>query len=149
MIELFKTQSDFDEWLGRMDAELEAFKKTFPLAIREKLNYTPESFDVVEKWLLEQFADHRQMMADDHRVAWDRVGRYIGETYRRHVGGRWACQVEDPKKVAYRVPHLVGYKGQRTPITTHLEGTAAIARRTGVYLRPLLEKTIARAAQLP
>jgi hypothetical protein len=146
-IQLFRNRNDFDAWLLRMDGELAEFRESVPSDLNKQLDFSPTSFDHLEKWLLENFETSDQLR--ENRLLWDRIGRYVGETYRRHTGGRWEIVLDDPKFITYGLPDLIDAKGQRASLTTHYAATAAIHRRTGRYLRPLLEKAIARAAAAP
>jgi hypothetical protein len=76
----------------------------------------------------------------------DGVARYVGETLRRNMGGHWSIAFDDPKAFNYGLPSLTGFKGENSVLTPLTLATASTDRRTGKYLRGILENIKKRAA---
>jgi hypothetical protein len=82
-------EEDFDYWLKIMDRALSELFAELPAKLRDKLDYSPKSLDALEAWLLARYPDGEAIRAETEIVLMDGVARYIGETLRKNVGGRW------------------------------------------------------------
>jgi hypothetical protein len=136
----------FDDWLIDMDDAIDRFLNALPGNVRERLDFSPESLDVLERWLLERYPSLDAALAESEKDTLDGAARYVGETYRRTLGGRWDIELDDPKDVNYRLPVLTGFKGEysrQSPVTLV---TASLDRRAGSYLRTVLQNIQRRAA---
>lgn len=47
---------EFEYWLFDMDDAVERFCMKLPSEVRERLDFTPESLDVIEGWVLQRYA---------------------------------------------------------------------------------------------
>jgi hypothetical protein len=132
------TREDFEYWLADMDDALGRFLASLPQRTREHLDYSPESLDALEDWILATYPSVDAMRAADQSRLVDGIARYIGETFRKHIGGRWDIQLEDPKALYFGRPILTGYSdGPLAPLSL---ATATAHRRTGVYLRSVFDR---------
>lgn len=134
-------QEDFEFWLADMDDALAGFRESIPSSIRAELDFSPESLDALEAWLLETYASADELLKSESSRAVDGLARYVGETFRKAIGGKWEIRVDDPKYVYYGLPQLTGYSERPTPIAPHTLVTACAERRTGRYWRMILEST--------
>jgi hypothetical protein len=134
----------FELWLMDMDDALERFMDQVP-EVREKLDYSAESLDVLEKWLLERYPTFEAIIADSEKDMLDGMARYVGETFRKNLGGIWDIVLDDPKNVWYRLPIVTGFPGQGAPLSPVTMTTAAADRRTGTYWRTILQNLDKRA----
>jgi hypothetical protein len=130
------SRDDFDMWVFHMDDALTEFFDRLPAELRQHLDYSPESLDVLEAWLLEHYSGPQALMVPTESTMLDGVARYIGETFRRTAGGHWTIDLEDQKNAYFGLPVLTGYRAPIAPISL---ATAATHRRTGKYLRSVLE----------
>ena len=135
------TRDDFEEWLAAMDDLLEEFIAHFPAGKREMLDFTPESLNVVEAWILEKYPDPYSMIKEEENETLDGLACYIGETFRTARGGKWDIRLDDPKLAFYCLPMLTGWEKDYTPMCPVTLATASADRRTGKYLRTVLENT--------
>jgi hypothetical protein len=142
------SREDFNYWLVDMDDALDRFMATLPDEVRQKLDYSPESLEVIEQWLLERYPSLDAARTSGDSKVFDGVARYVGETFRRNVGGRWSITFDDPKDVNYGLPALTGFKGENSALTPLTLATASTDRRTGKYLRGILDNIVRRAAAL-
>jgi hypothetical protein len=140
------TREDFNYWVADMDDALARFSATLPPAVRDKLDYSPASLDVLEKWLLENYDTPQQLIAPGQTVNLDGAARYIGETYRKTLGGYWDIELKNPKDVYFGVPIITGFEAKPTPAAPLYMATAAMDRRTGNYIRTALENYMARVS---
>ena len=132
-------RDDFDYWVADMDDALERFIDGLPECMREQLDYSPASLDILESWILDTYPNTQEMLSKENVDLVDGAARYIGETFRKCIGGYWDIRLEDPKFVFYGLPILTGFKTTTTPECPLTLATAAANRRTGTYIRTVLE----------
>lgn len=127
-------EEQFQYWLADMDDALERFLKSLPPETRSKLDYSIESLDAVEDWILEKYGSTAEMLDPKESRTVDGLARYIGETIRRNVGGHWEIRLDDPKYAYYGIPQITGYSPHPTPEAPATLATAAADRRTGNFI---------------
>jgi hypothetical protein len=131
-------REDFEHWLVAMDDVLDEFMARLPEDLRQKLDYSPESLDAIEDWLLQSYESLEAFRDSDDRVMTDGPARYIGETLRKNLGGRWTIQLDNPAFVFHRLPILTDFKGENSPLSPLTLTTASLDRRTGTYLSTIV-----------
>jgi hypothetical protein len=136
------TRDDFESWLVDMDDALERFIDALPQEVAQRLDYTPGSLDALEKWILDRYESTQQMLAASQATTVDGLARYIGETFRKAIGGRWGIRLDDPKYVFYGLPEIVGYSDKPTSLCPISLATASADRRNGRYLSGVLASYI-------
>jgi hypothetical protein len=132
------TRDDFEYWLFDMDDALERFFSQLPPDLATRLDYAPGSLDVIEQWILSRYTDAKALLAEPEAAWLDGAARYIGETFRKTLGGMWEIRLDDPKYVYYRMPQLSGFGERPTPLSPFSLATATASRRTGRYLCGIL-----------
>ena len=60
------------------------------------LDYSMQSLDDLEAWILAHYEDHHALIAD--RKMLDYLTVYIGETFRKHLGGNGIIDLKNKKK---------------------------------------------------
>jgi hypothetical protein len=129
-----------------MDDALDRFFATLPADLRRRLDYSPGSLDSLEAWLLARYRDTGDMLDRRESTVVDGLARYIGETFRKAIGGHWDIELDNPKDVYYGLPQLTGFGPRATPECPSSLATAAANRRTGKYLSTVLENMRRRYA---
>jgi hypothetical protein len=129
----------FEYWLADMDDALDRFIGTLPPEIGERLDFSPRSLDILEAWVLQRYAKTAEMLPASESCVVDGLARYIGETFRKALGGRWEVRLDDPNYIFYGIPQLTGFWEKPTPTCPLCLATASADRRTGKYLRGVLE----------
>jgi hypothetical protein len=140
-VEPEQEQIEFNEWLGDMDVELRRFLDSLDPDVREALDFSPESLDVIESWILSRYPHFSDMLADGEEWNLDGLARYIGETIRKNVEGHWELEL-DPDVIYYGLPQLTGFSSEPTPVAPHRLATYTADRRNGTYLRTILNNMI-------
>jgi hypothetical protein len=128
-----------------MDDVIENLRGTLPEAVRTRLDLSPESLDVIEQIALdkyEQFADAFRSVADVAVI--DAMGRYVGEVFRKHLGGRWMISYEDPQNIFYGLPQVSGMIGQTVQMCPYNCVTDALDRRMGSFIRSIFDSCSSR-----
>ncbi len=75
--------------------------------LREALDYTPASLDVLEKFILDNYT-FEGLGSAKFKYAQDLYGRYVGETFRKNLPNAcWTCDWEDKNNVFYGMPVLM------------------------------------------
>ena len=132
----------FQQWLAVMDDTLEVFTTMLPSEVSRRLDYTPDSLDVLEQWILERYPAYEQIIAESEVLEVDGLARYVGETIRRHTNSEWAIRYDDPKDAYYALPQL-RFASNKPPICPRHLVTASVDRRTGRYLSKVARNVIA------
>jgi hypothetical protein len=145
--EVDRRNGDFQYWLSEMDDALARFLEGIDEPVRSQLDLSPESLDALETWVLKRYKSPDELLETDAKRVLDGVARYIGETYRKHVGGQWQIRLDDPKYAFFGLPELTGFSEKPTPISPHSLATAMTDRRSGMYLRTILQNTKKRLAK--
>lgn len=140
-------REDFEKWLFIMDDELDNFLNKLPNEISEKLNYTLDSLDFLEKWMLNSFDDHKELLSKNKKGIQDKIARYIGETFRTNLNAKWDIKFDDPKFAFYGLPILVERQNGNTIVCPHSLSTTTLARRKGDFLSTILSNNIKRLGE--
>lgn len=132
------TRNDFDQWLVFLDQYIEDFLSALPPQKREKLDYSPKSLDVVERWLLSQYPDNEvrkeAFQKEEHRHIFMGAMCYVGETFRKHLGGVWNIHLNDPSHLYEELPVIEGFDDQNSVLCPAVLMFQAIEKQAGVFL---------------
>ena len=135
----FSSQDDFEYWVADMEDALERFASALPAEVRARLDYSPASLDVIEHWILSKFASSDDFLKRSTPEDLDGTARYIGEVFQRVLSGSWDIHFDDPKDAFYGLPIVTGMGPDDDEDCPHTLATAAADRRSGTYLRGVLE----------
>jgi hypothetical protein len=138
------TRDDFDYWIFEMDDVLDRFLQRLPTNIQGKLNFSPSSLEVIEAWILENYPTTQAMLGQDQASLVDGAARYVGETFRRTIGGYWDIQLDNSDTAFFGVPILTGFEDKPTPCCPLTLVTTSANRRTGKFLSMVLDNTVKR-----
>jgi hypothetical protein len=92
----------FEQFLFEMSDALELFVAE----AREagfNLDSSMNSLDTLEQYLLQKSAS-----SNDGQLR-NRAARYLGEVFRKNVGGKWELFIEDPRNLFFGLPVISGY----------------------------------------
>lgn len=132
------TRDEFEAWLAHMDDALDRWFESVEVEARSKLDFSVPSLDVVERLLLQAFTTTKDALVPSESRRLDGFVRYTGEAMRRRLGGVWDIVLDRPSYVFFRLP-IIRARGMRTDESPHSLVTAAIDRRSGTYLRQVVE----------
>ena len=101
------------------------------------LDYSIKSLDELEGWLLSNFKHHNDLIAQKKLL--DYITIYIGETVRKHIGGKWYIDLKNKKNAYYSMPVLTdpSYVGE-VYVAPMTYATACISRKKGNYISTIL-----------
>lgn len=87
------TQENFQEWIFFIDFKMTYFVGEFAKTEHLNLDDSVESLDELESWMLANFSDINQLIAESK--IWDYLTVYIGETFRKQIVGEWFIDLEN------------------------------------------------------
>ena len=132
------TKENFEEWIILIDSKMEYFTDTFAKENNLKLDYSIESLDGIENWILTNYSEIKDLIGDAKTL--DYLTVYIGETFRKYIGGEWFIDLKNKKNAYYSMPVLISpdYIGEvyKAPMTY---ATACINRKKGNYISTILK----------
>ncbi|QUD90553.1 hypothetical protein [Phenylobacterium montanum] len=137
-------EDQFEVWLMDMGDALRRFTASVPNELAENLDYSLGSLDQLEQYALKLYPDIDAAKRAGEAARLDGFSRYIGQTFRRSLGGEWFIDFGDAKNVFHGLPQLIGLSGQRTQICPLTMATAALDRRSGTYWSTILKNHLAR-----
>jgi hypothetical protein len=135
----------FEHWLAHMDDALAEFLARVPPGLKAALDFGPASLDRLEAFLLERYPSVQAIKADPEPYL-DGAARYVGEVFRRHIGGRWRMRMDDPKYVYAGLPELTFSASKDTPVCPITLVSASLDRRTGVFISGVFDRSAKRIA---
>lgn len=136
------SREDFEEWLFLMLDKLEEFENQFSKNSLKKLDYSIQSLDVLEKWILENFMSIDELLESTKKIDLDLFVRYVGETFRRNLkDSKWDTDIENPQNAYYNYPVIVP-KNKPIPIAPHTLLTASVKRKKGNFMSTILRNVI-------
>lgn len=122
-------QDHFETWLASMDVYLDEVRAAAPDA---KLDYSLESLNALEAFLLDRYPDIDAARADMAGMI-NNAGAYIGETIRKTAGrGKWRLDDKEDS-IFYGMPILVDFRDNDSCSPVSL-ASACTDRRRGDYL---------------
>jgi hypothetical protein len=133
-------RDEFDYWIFYLCDVLEDFLDFLPLEVSEKLDFSVESLDVIENWILDRYSTLDAILSFDQSSILNALRIYIGETFRKIVGGHWDIELEDSDFVFFQEPVITNFDTYelKTSVSPCSLVTASVDRRTGHYLRTVI-----------
>ena len=124
----------FDDWMDGMDVLLDEFMHDLPKEVSSKLDYSIESLDVLEAWLLDKYPTYEALRDDPDVTALDAGTRYFGQVLVKQLGGRWDYNPGGPPQI-----RDIGL-GDKAPMFIPMYMVSSVTdRRTGRHLRTIAE----------
>lgn len=143
-----KEDDQFQVWLMDMSDAIDRFVQSVPEDVRPRLDYSPESLDLVEAHALAAYPSVAAARPLSEARALDGMARYVGQTFRKHCGGKWMIDFSDSKNAFHGLPQLAGMAGQKAQLCPLTLVTASLDRRTGKFLRTVFENSRRNAAKV-
>ena len=132
------TQENFEEWLILIDFKMDYFTGEFANEQKLKLDYSIESLDEIEGWILANYKEIKDLIAD--RKMLDYLTVYVGETIRENLGGKWVIDLENKENVFYSMPVVINPDRKRALHLCPLPlSTASIDRQKGNFISTVVK----------
>lgn len=129
-------ENDFEWWITCIPDKMNRLEELLPEEIFQKLDYSIESFNVLEEYLLSKYT--LEQIKKDSELH-DCLASYLGTTYHRNIQqSEWYVEVENEKDVFYgmpilRVPNKISFE-------PHSYVTTLMDRKKGDLLSTTIEK---------
>jgi hypothetical protein len=134
------SQELFQEWIFEITFKMDYFTTVFANKNNLTLDYSIKSLDDLEVWIFNNYNNYKMLLDKEEGGLIDYLLIYIGETFRKHIGGKWHIDLENKKNAYYSMPVLVSdkFKGEKyiAPMTF---ATACISRKRGNYISTILK----------
>lgn len=136
------TRREFDTWLVFLDDYIDEFRSGFSSDIKEKLDYSPFSLDIVEIWLMEKYSSSEMArtslsIKDDLHIFMCAMS-YVGETYRINLGGIWNIHLDRPDKTNGRLQVIERFNKENTALCPSLLMLSALDKRSASHMSTVL-----------
>ncbi|MFJ1435833.1 hypothetical protein ACILFN_10895 [Capnocytophaga canimorsus] len=136
------TQDNFQDWIFYIDDKMDDFTQNFAQQHHLILDYSIQSLDDLEQWIFTNF-ENNTLLIENAKLL-DLLTIYIGETFRKHIGGKWVMDTENKKNAYYMLPVLTDkkYKVEKY-VAPSTFATACISRKKGNYISTILKNNMA------
>lgn len=137
-----KEDDQFEEWLMEMTDAIERLQQSLPGEMQGKLDYSPESLQALEGFALAKYPSIGDAQKRTEATILDGMARYVGEVFRKRMGGKWMIDHSDKENAFYGLPQLSGMTGQNAQICPLTLVTASLDRRTGKFLCRIFDNSL-------
>lgn len=127
-------QDQFEFWLMDMDDAIENFRRSIPAELASRLDFSDQSLKALEDFVLQTYPGVEAVTKPGEATTVDGMARYVGEVFRKHLGGRWFVDHSDRKNAFYGLPQLKNLKGQIVQICPMTLVTTSTDRRRGDFI---------------
>ncbi|MED5524842.1 MAG: hypothetical protein VX447_08830 [Pseudomonadota bacterium] len=131
-------KENFEFWLMDMDAAIDSFISRISLEDKSKLDFSIDSLCTIENWILQNYSSSDEVKNMSNSQMVDGAARYIGETFRKILGGKWFIDYSDKDNVFFGLPQLKDMKNQKAQICPLTLVSASASRRKGNFLINIL-----------
>lgn len=128
------TSQEFENWVFEMDDKLDQFKKSLYGDIKTKMNYSISSLDFAERWLIDTYKTPDSVDALHRAITVDGFVKYIGEVFRKNLGGHWDMNFSNIADVATG-PYITGFDNAGTIFKPFFEIKKLLEAKTGHHLK--------------
>lgn len=140
-------EDQFEVWLMDMSDAIERFRLSIPKSVGERLDFSPDSLNAIEAFILATYSNVDEIKEQSEAQMVDGMARYVGQVFRKHLGGKWSIELVDKQNVFYGLPQLVGMAGQSTQICPLTLVTASTDRRTGKFIKTIFDNHMQNAVK--
>ena len=139
-------QEQFQYWLAYMDDFIGQFIATLPAEVAKEMDLSPASLLVLEAWLLSRYENIESLKKETEKSLWNGATCYVGEVFRKNLGGKWFVDWSNPKLAFYGRPQLCGMRGQIVAESPMTLVSASLDRRTGKYIKGVFDNLANRTS---
>lgn len=128
-----RRKDDFEAWVTFIPDEVAELKKMLPKELSETLDYSINSLNNLEKYLLQSYSSETFVNAEN-KILLDRLARYIGLTFKRNIPtSYWDIELDDEKDVYYTLPVIKIKDINLAPFSPHMLVTTTLDRERGTF----------------
>lgn len=134
-----ETKELFDEWIKELPENLKYFTNDFAQKQNLKLDYSVDSLNQLEKWIIKEY-EYPVDLKDDEEIL-NLLVAYIGEVYKKELGGEWHIDFDATSKNPKRISILIDKDSKECKYPDIL-CTSSISRKKGNLLTSTLTKAL-------
>ena len=132
------SKDDFQEWIFCISDKMDYLTNEFAEEHKLSLDLSIKSLDELEEWIIDNFSTIDDLR--NNQKILDLLTVYIGQTFQKHIGGKWYMDLENKDNAYYHMPILTNpdYKGvkHKSPRTYAI---ASVDRRRGNHISTILK----------
>jgi len=133
-----EAKDDFAWWVDTIPQKIIKLNKQIPANISDELNFSIESLDILEVFLLENYTQEDIHLSKENQDFFTGVASYIAETYKCLMPDlKWHIELMDESNIFYNMPVL------RKPLggvfSPHSLTSALFDRQRGNYLSSIVQ----------
>ena len=131
------TKENCKEWISCIPDKMDKFTQEFAGNNHLLLDYTMASLNDLERWIIAHYHDGNELTNDISTL--DYITIYIGETFRRYLGGEWDIDIDNKEDAHHPIITLAdaSYKGE-TQFSPMALATDCVGADKGNYLSGIL-----------
>ncbi len=132
----------FQYWLMDSPDAIERMMDRLPAEVKNQLDYSVESLDVLEAYLLNQYASIDEIKQEPPDIL-NGYAIYVGDTFRKVAKSltqiepiKWTIELDDTDNAYYNIPIIRLGAYVKCPLTLV---TSSLDRRRGNYISTILK----------
>jgi hypothetical protein len=131
------------DWRNYVDETIACFMAALPSELRGQLDYSAASLSLIDRWIVDRYSDLDALVEHDdfYTCVYKGVILYVGEIYRKYLGGYWIVGQTEVGKG----PILEGFH-KNWRIAVEDDVSQAIDDGIEVWIRQKLEAMLKRLA---
>lgn len=138
-------EDNFEWWITCIPDKINRLEELIPKDIFGKLDYSIESFNVLEEYLLSKYTIKQ---VKNNPELHDCLASYLGTTYRRNIQkSEWYVELENEKDAFYGIPIL--RVSNLITFEPHSYVTTLLDRKKGNLLSSTLERHKKYLTEIP
>ncbi|MDR0865948.1 MAG: hypothetical protein LBO74_13595 [Candidatus Symbiothrix sp.] len=131
-------EEKFNWWITCIPDKIISLKKKLPEEVTNQLDFSIESLDVLENYLLNVYSI--KTMINDKEM-WDECASYLAKTYKKIIPqSKYYIELNDKKNVFYNKPIL--RVEDKIDFEPHSFVTTTLSRKKGNLLSTLIQRHI-------
>jgi hypothetical protein len=134
----------FQAWLTEMSDAIERLRRSIPADVAVRLDFSGDSLSAIEQFALARFPNIKDIKRRREADVVDGMARYVGEVFRKHLGGRWIVH-SDTCNAFHGLPQLTDMTGQCSPLCPLTLVTASVDRRVGNFIKTVFDNAVRNA----
>lgn len=132
MSSIQEKRDQFQWWLTCIPDKVETLHDELPSQISSKLDYTLDSLQMLENYLIQNYTVDIIMKRKD---LWDALASYVGTSFRRLIANsEWYIELDNEHDIFYNKPVLITKNSLFPPISPHSSITTLLDRKKGTHL---------------
>ena len=105
-----RRREDFIEWITFLPDRVIEFKKFIPKEISDRLDESPQSLKVIEKYIIGNYSVE-ELKNPDNKSTTDGFASYIGYVFQKNLPhAKWSIELEDKSDYAFALPVISNEK---------------------------------------